>query len=526
MKHTIWIMALALCVLCFAVPEAASAHEHAYTVATCVSPAVCSCGYTLGKPNPNRHVGATKLIGAIPAQEFTAGYTGDTFCADCSALLSKGEPIPATHKHAFIGGNCTQPGVCACGATGSVSSAVHTGRTEIRDFQEEGEFTNGYTGNTYCLDCNRLIQYGERIPMRHQVHSYAAATCVSPARCACGLTTGERNPGNHGGGTELRNAVAASEFTTGYSGDEYCLGCGAQLTKGFVTPTTHRHTFSAYTFNATEHWQVCIAGDASTEKAEHQFKVYAEDDGGHRVRCFCGATRYIAHFDGNENGQCDVCGYAVSASAAHTARPAASGEALPDATPASIPESAPTTAEPSIMMLLTAETGNSSIEYMYLTPFTLMIRQLALDEADFTADGDTYTLAFDGHFGEQMIVQYDLSAPEGGGVVLMIDNPQVTDVFCAAEAANTLFAGEHPALSALTDFSIRTHAGRLTVSIDQLSSRINPSAAEEGTTAMLSIQFRFPTDALAQEYSVTYSGAALPCTYATEEADTDSAPTV
>ena len=40
------------------------------------------------------------------------------------------------------------------------------------------------------------------------------------------------NPDNHDGGTELRNAKAATEEAEGYTGDTYCLGCGELLAKG------------------------------------------------------------------------------------------------------------------------------------------------------------------------------------------------------------------------------------------------------------------------------------------------------
>jgi len=520
MKHTIWIIALALCVLGFAVPEAASAHEHIYTVANCVSPAVCGCGFTLGKPNPNRHTGATKLVDAVPAKEFEAGYSGDKYCADCNALLAKGEVLPATHKHAFTGATCNQPGVCACGAAGSTNASIHVGKREVRDFLAAGEFTNGYTGNTYCLDCGLLIQYGERIPMKHQTHSYAAATCIAPATCACGLTSGEKNPNRHDGGTVLQHVVPAQEFKTGYSGDEYCLGCGTMLKKGVVTPITHQHSYNTYTFNANQHWQICIAGDASTEKADHQFKVYAEDEIGHRVRCFCGATRYIAHFDENKNDLCDLCGHVMKDSASGISRPAASS----DASPEQESENTPANDDEYTMTLLHAETGNSSIDYIYLAPTAMLIRQLTLDGNDFLADGDTYALTFEGQLGEQLIIQYDFSAPGGGSVALIIDHPQVTDVFCAAEVAGMLLAQEHSTELALTSFSTQVYAGRLTISTEDLSSQIDQSITGDETTALPSLQFQFPADTSIQEYSVFYGGNEIPSTFTGEIRNTGSQP--
>lgn len=42
------------------------------------------------------------------------------------------------------------------------------------------------------------------------------------------------NPDNHAGGTEIRNAVAATAEKDGYTGDVYCLGCGQMIRKGEV----------------------------------------------------------------------------------------------------------------------------------------------------------------------------------------------------------------------------------------------------------------------------------------------------
>ena len=43
---------------------------------------------------------------------------------------------------------------------------------------------------------------------------------------------------NHTGGTEIRNAKAATATEQGYTGDTYCLGCGAKLSAGTVIPAT------------------------------------------------------------------------------------------------------------------------------------------------------------------------------------------------------------------------------------------------------------------------------------------------
>ena len=48
----------------------------------------------------------------------------------------------------------------------------------------------------------------------------------------------DKDPNNHTGGTEIRGAKPATATEDGYTGDTYCLGCGAMLAKGQVIPAT------------------------------------------------------------------------------------------------------------------------------------------------------------------------------------------------------------------------------------------------------------------------------------------------
>ena len=51
--------------------------------------------------------------------------------------------------------------------------AAHTGETEIRNAKPAGEYTDGYSGDTYCLGCENLISYGTVLP-----HTSDAPTIV------------------------------------------------------------------------------------------------------------------------------------------------------------------------------------------------------------------------------------------------------------------------------------------------------------------------------------------------------------
>ena len=103
------------------------------------------------------------------------GYTGDTYCKDCGALLSQGKEIEAL-GHDFsiqqetVAPTCTEEGYtiyrCSrCGATEHRDVVPATGHTgELRDAREATCTESGYTGDTYCSVCGVLLQRGESIP--------------------------------------------------------------------------------------------------------------------------------------------------------------------------------------------------------------------------------------------------------------------------------------------------------------------------------------------------------------------------
>ena len=78
-----------------------------------------------------------------------------------------------------------------------------------------------------CDTCGKVISN----------HTGGTANCHAKAMCeVCKAEYGELNPANHDGGTELRNAKAATYTSTGYTGDTYCKGCNTKLSSGTVIP--------------------------------------------------------------------------------------------------------------------------------------------------------------------------------------------------------------------------------------------------------------------------------------------------
>ena len=123
-------------------------------------------------------------------------YTGDTYCSDCNVKIKDGQPIakkahnPASvwttdetdhwkecqtvgcgniiDKSPHNGGEatCVAKAVCTvCGVQyGELDPDNHT-HIEVRDTKAATEQEKGYTGDTWCLDCNKKVAEGKDIEM-------------------------------------------------------------------------------------------------------------------------------------------------------------------------------------------------------------------------------------------------------------------------------------------------------------------------------------------------------------------------
>lgn len=71
-------------------------NEHAGGTATCIELAICdTCGAEYGELNPNNHTG-TEIRNEVKATCTETGYSGDTYCTGCGALLATGTVLDIT----------------------------------------------------------------------------------------------------------------------------------------------------------------------------------------------------------------------------------------------------------------------------------------------------------------------------------------------------------------------------------------------------------------------------------------------
>ncbi|MBR6897474.1 MAG: hypothetical protein IKN24_04815 [Lachnospiraceae bacterium] len=107
--------------------------------------------------DPTNHTGRQEVR---DAEEPTckAGYTGDTYCADCGELLFTGEAIPATGAHT---------------------------KTHIINYKEPTCTVIGYSGDEVCDNCGICVRKGYGLPTKSHVgvlDGNMDATCVSPGK--------------------------------------------------------------------------------------------------------------------------------------------------------------------------------------------------------------------------------------------------------------------------------------------------------------------------------------------------------
>lgn len=124
--------------------------------------------------------------------------------------------------------------------------------TELRGAKEATCKEEGYTGNTYCLDCQNVAAAGTVIPKTDHTFDEGvitkAATCTEEGKktftcTVCGETKEETIAATGHQRTEIRDKKEASCEEAGYTGDTYCLDCKTVIKKGESIPATgHQNT--------------------------------------------------------------------------------------------------------------------------------------------------------------------------------------------------------------------------------------------------------------------------------------------
>ena len=190
---------------------------------------------------------------------------------------------------------CTIPAFSAMGAPGGgqfffepvYAACDHSGGTTVLNAKPQVCDRKGYTGDTACADCGKVIKPGSDIyppanaghtgklqPLYYYGKNPSATTDASHGgkrynarsgdckhrayegdyRCtACGGTVkGETGDFKHSGPYEVRDKRAATCTEKGYSGNRYCTKCNKIALKGTSTPSLHEIAGNYQVINAVK----------------------------------------------------------------------------------------------------------------------------------------------------------------------------------------------------------------------------------------------------------------------------------
>ena len=116
------------------------------------------------------------------------GYTGDTYCKDCGEKLATGTAIEKKPHTVGTPATCVSKAVCSvCGESfGEVDATNHV-HTTVKNRKEATCTQTGYTGDTYCTDCNKLLGTGKE--QAALGHDYKATVTKQPTTTEEGVRT-------------------------------------------------------------------------------------------------------------------------------------------------------------------------------------------------------------------------------------------------------------------------------------------------------------------------------------------------
>ena len=130
----------------------------------------------------------TEIINKKDATCSVEGYTGDTYCADCGEKLATGTTIEKKPHTAGTTATCISKAVCSvCGESfGEVDATNHV-HTTVKNRREATCTQTGYTGDTYCKDCDKLLSTGKELAALG--HDYKATVTKQPTTTEEGIMT-------------------------------------------------------------------------------------------------------------------------------------------------------------------------------------------------------------------------------------------------------------------------------------------------------------------------------------------------
>ena len=196
--------------------------------ATCHTKAVCdACHNEYGEYNADNHDGTLEWVQTATTHEKKWSCCKAVAMAKENHSWENGVCTECGYECTHSGGTATCHTKAVCDAChneyGEYNADNHDGGTKVSGNIKASCTENGYTGDTYCLGCEKILTKGTEIAASG--HSGGTATCRDKAKCdVCGKSYGELNPKNHADLKHI-NAKAATTDAEGNIEYWYCDGC-------------------------------------------------------------------------------------------------------------------------------------------------------------------------------------------------------------------------------------------------------------------------------------------------------------
>ena len=269
-----------------------------------------------------------RLVALILAGCVVVGSSAVGFAADTEEAAAR-----LKHYHIWILGTkisdatCTSPAIynysCRCGETKTdtfgLKDLLNHVHTEVRDAEDATCTEKGYTGDTYCIDCDRLVTKGKKTKaLGHDYKDVAEvpATCVTKGTAAtqqckrCGYTVPAQSLPidlNNHANKVIDAAVAPTCTKTGLTEGSHCGDCNKILiAQEVVSSTNHTEVIDpAVAATCTEtgltegsHCSVCnkiLVAQKTVSALNHSFTNYISNDDATCTE------------DGTKTAKCDRC---------------------------------------------------------------------------------------------------------------------------------------------------------------------------------------------------------------------------